>query len=426
MAAAVLLSLGLTACRGSGPGTTSSAAPSGTNGPGVSAAALRIGVIVQTSSGAAAGGAGAAALDTGDNRDQAQAVIQYVNAHGGIAGRRIEPVYETIDLTKFAANPTAGLKALCTTFTVDHPVFAVVGYFGIGTDTLDCLAGHHTALVDDFVQITNADAKKYNDYFYMPSSFGQERLTATIGTGLVASGLLSKSSKVGVLGGSTGQEPYVKDDLTPALAKAGYTVSDAVYYSGNPQQQSQGFVLRFKQEGITDVIPLNVTPLLLMMAAEPQHYRPHYMVNSTLGTGYLQGAAPAGQLAGTMSVGWQPSNDVDAARQPAPFSDNQRLCDQIQIKAGTDRKSQLAITSARTYCDTLFVLAQALKGAKVVNAAVLNQRYNALGSSYHSPLAFQSEPGAGRHDSATAYRLVAFDAGCHCFRYRGGNRPAAP
>ncbi|HSS10149.1 MAG TPA: hypothetical protein VLL25_09700, partial [Acidimicrobiales bacterium] len=53
-----------------------------------------------------------------------QLYIDNINAHGGLAGKQIQPVYETY-------NPigNAGALALCTKFSEDEKVFAVVGTF---------------------------------------------------------------------------------------------------------------------------------------------------------------------------------------------------------------------------------------------------------------------------------------------------------
>ena len=72
-------------------------------------------------------------------REAYQAFVDDINEHGGISGRKIEPVYKTV----CPLAQTDGLAA-CTSFSDDSKVFAVIGEFGqITSDIPLCVTKQH-------------------------------------------------------------------------------------------------------------------------------------------------------------------------------------------------------------------------------------------------------------------------------------------
>jgi len=72
-----------------------------------------------------------------------QAYIDDINANGGIAGRKIEPVYDT-----YCPLGSAGPLAVCTKLTDDDKVFAVMGTFvDFSGDAQTCVAKQHDTVL---------------------------------------------------------------------------------------------------------------------------------------------------------------------------------------------------------------------------------------------------------------------------------------
>ncbi|MGH8977767.1 MAG: hypothetical protein ACRDV7_06800, partial [Acidimicrobiia bacterium] len=91
-------------------------------GHGVSADSIKVGIaIIDYSSIAAHVG-----FKRGDQQATAQIFVDYINENGGVGGRMIEPVYKSYP-------PIPGQEpsplALCTAWTEDDDVFAVLGVF---------------------------------------------------------------------------------------------------------------------------------------------------------------------------------------------------------------------------------------------------------------------------------------------------------
>jgi hypothetical protein len=105
------------------------------NGPGVTATTIKLGIAMINFD------CIKAFVDTAEPKQQAgyQAFIDDINQHGGINGRKIDPVFKSV----CPIGPTEGLAA-CTAFTDDDNVFAVVGEFGqITADVPLCVTKQH-------------------------------------------------------------------------------------------------------------------------------------------------------------------------------------------------------------------------------------------------------------------------------------------
>ncbi len=89
-------------------------------------------------------------IDPGNFQVAYTALIDQINAKGGINGRKIVPVFQPIDPIGTAPAATA-----CSTLTEDDKVFAVVGFFQ-AADTACYLETHNTPLIG--ATLSNASA----------------------------------------------------------------------------------------------------------------------------------------------------------------------------------------------------------------------------------------------------------------------------
>lgn len=420
------------------PGQTSSSTASGgssgaasvptVGGGGPSGSALRvgqssplfIGVVGYNNTSTELGALGVKSLDTGDERTEARAIIDYLNAHGGIAGHPIAAIYHMIDLAKAAANEQSEMQAMCADFTQDHHVFAVISTVVVDS----CLNDAHVPVINDIQRPTMAYMKKYAGLYYGPSDINMDREWRVTPQALYQAGFFSPHAKIGVIMWGPEDQPILDNDVKPVLARYGLTVADTVQFGGTAGEggDAQSAVLKFQSEGIDHVLSIFTSPLFFMEAAESQRYFPSYGLNSEVGPALaLQGNAPTDQLAKTTGVGWVPAADVDQTHQPGLLSNAQLLCHKIQRQAGNNL-SYSASYWADLYCDELLALRDALSGASSVNVTTLLNGYNGLGNSYVSAVTFRSRISPGRPDGVAAYRIVRFDVSCSCFVYRTGDQ----
>jgi hypothetical protein len=125
------------------------------------------------------------------------AFIADMNAKGGIAGRKIVPVYKTF----CPIVPTPALS-LCTQFTEDEHVFAVIGDFvDLTGQAQPCIAGvHKTVLIS--IDITQEIIDKARHGMILTFDTNQERVVS-ITLQLLARQHTLDGKKVAVLGEAT-------------------------------------------------------------------------------------------------------------------------------------------------------------------------------------------------------------------------------
>ena len=149
------------------------------------------------------------------NEDEVyKAFIKYINDHGGIAGRQIVPVFET-----FCPIVPAPALALCTTFTEDDHVFAVMGDFvDLTGQAQPCIADQHkTVLIT--IDLTQAVIDSSPPGMILGFDPIQERDVSVL-LELLARQHTLVGKKVAVLGEAT-TEKSVDTVLIPGLKKMG-------------------------------------------------------------------------------------------------------------------------------------------------------------------------------------------------------------
>lgn len=371
----------------------------------------------------------------GDQRAQAQAVIDYINARGGMAGRQVKPVYQDWDSSNGSFASQA--QATCAGLTQDHRVFAVANHtYGMAT-LVDCLAKANTPLVaggDTGGWADQAMLDQYNQFLYMPGSLNFTRFGALV-DGLVRESFFGAGTSTGLL---YLDEPMYRNGASqavkPRLAAHGIKVvaEEAIKYPQDTAGVSDtaasvsNAVLRFRTAGIDRVMfieGVGLIPFLFMPQAENQGYRPRYAIHSSDQASWIVNNAPPAQFQGAVGMGWIVPNDVPLALDPGgnPTRD---LCLGIyrsaRIDVLTDRFRE---HSALAICEHLLFLTAALARAPELSPAGLRIGVESLGTSFRSPLNFATAFGSRRHDGAAAVRPMAYDASCNCFHYTGDPVP---
>ena len=181
-----------------------------------------------------------------------QSFIDYVNQHGGVAGRKIVPVYKL-----FCPIGTATILAACTSLTEDHHVFAVMGtFYDPSGDAQTCIAGQHHRVLLTF-DLTQAIMDKSPPGLIVNAGSNPERLVRVLLTLLAKKGTL-KGRTVAVLGDTAGATT-VDGTIQPGLKKLGVTLGTTglLTISGSDttaaQSQLDSFIERWKTEHVDTV-----------------------------------------------------------------------------------------------------------------------------------------------------------------------------
>ena len=179
-----------------------------------------------------------------------QLYIDNINAHGGLAGRQIQPVYETYC-------PIGNTQALaqCTKLTEDDKVFAVVGTFvDFSGDAQTCLTkNHHTPLLT--FELTRAVINQSPPGLIIFAGATPER-TDTVLVDLLKKEHTLNGKKIAILGETTSQD-VVTSSVEPALKTLGIPMGSTAILNitGSDttaaQSQLDSFIERWKSEHVT-------------------------------------------------------------------------------------------------------------------------------------------------------------------------------
>jgi hypothetical protein len=407
------------------PGT-----PAGGGTPVAAGGTIAIGVH-DDNPGAAFGQFGVQGGPSSDQTVWIRAIVDWINANGGMGGRQVELVHHVTESLNGSFDQQA--ERACADFAEDHDVVAVVSGARVPSlNLVDCLAGHDTPLVWNFhFMADRAVFDQYPDHLYMPSMVSADRLgvwiDAVAGTGFFDGGT------VGVVRfDSPIHDRFSANVLAPALARHGSAITEEVGFNGasaaasaaDLSAQANNAVLRFRSRGVDRVVfvPTSaIVPLLFFPAAEAQGFRPRYTLTTYDNPAFQDANAESfpAQLAGSLAFGWTPAGDVDWEQQPQPLPPAAQLC--LDITQGAE---PTGTSSVRRYCDGLFFLKHLFDGGAEPTTAGLRRAVESLGTSFPSAWTFAAGFGPGRHDGPTSGRLLAYDLeGCECYQYTGPEVP---
>jgi ABC-type branched-subunit amino acid transport system substrate-binding protein len=433
---------------GSSPtGAPGDAAP--VQGVGVTATKIYVGLTYQTNGDAANQALGANSITQGDQKADEQAVVDDINAHGGVAGRKVVPVYYNYDVTD--TRPYADQdNAACAKFTQDNHVFAVLGN-GVSDNYVAC--NTKAGAIDLGSNIISPDKAFFRRFpaYIGYDTVSQDRMMADEVNVLVrmkyftgwnnATGQpMSGAAKVGIIGYDTpAWTTPLRSVMLPALARAGHApdpgdVQLILYPQDNSQvgpavAEIQNAILRFRQDNVTHVIVLDANGsmmLQLMQNARGQHYYPRYGVNTATGMEALSttGAVDDAQFNGAVGLGWSPTLDLPDGRADPYLGPATTACiKMIEKRTGQTFTSTNAASIALDACDGLYLLRRLADSA----GPVLNQRtavasVEALGASWRPAGLASAFFSPSQHDSlATGYDML-WDTSCSCSKYVGRHR----
>ncbi|TMC47773.1 MAG: ABC transporter substrate-binding protein [Chloroflexi bacterium] len=428
---------------GSGPSGIAASTNGGLDGPGVTSTTVRLGFVYVTNTQAANNAFGFKVADVGNEQSEEQALVAYVNHHGGIAGRQIQPVYVAVDNAQAESDPTIG-EEVCHKLTEDYHVFAVIGGAGPPDDANAnaCYAQAGTLNFDAQAAVDLTFLKQASPYIWPTEEAALDRTMRMEIGGLQNRGFFSGSPnhKLGVVIAQDPVNDRVYQQVTlPALQAAGvrspdtfYVPHDTVSDIANTMKQA---VVHFQVDGVTNVIfqgggsyGVGSYAILFMVDAASQHYNPRYGLSSDDAPVALAQNVPEDQLQGALAVGISPGTDTDDQHYGQwPFTPGEKKCASIESAAGNSFSSREGALVIILLCDSVFEFqdgAQALSG-QPLNAQLWADQAMKLGSNVFNAGMYRRYIGPGHWDTAGGYRLLHAMLNCEgssaCFVYDNAN-----
>ena len=402
---------------------------SGRRGP------IQVGIVVQGDAAELAGSFGASEATNGPEQRWAQALVDALNSKGGLAGRKITPVYYFIDPAR-AANTTTDQFAqeACSTFIEDNQVeLAVTGWhYSFNPNLSDCLRRKGVAVIES----ASDGSHRLQTYrnagnLYATSSTSLETAATVFAEGLGAQGYF-RTGRVGVITYDSAEiRPTVEQVLVPALREAGANLDagNVVFLSeikttgdvSRTTQEQQAAILKFRQSGVDHVVFFVGAAFFFLNQAEQQGYRPRYGFSSLDDPQFLTTASGSeNQLKEAVGIGWAPYGDVlRSSKEPLPGE--KRCMDVITPVARPANQSEAYVASS--FCDGLFLADHfaAATGGDLRAPALAGALREPV--DFASALTLRSRVSSLVPAGAAVYRHLAYSADCRCFAYRGDSRP---
>jgi ABC-type branched-subunit amino acid transport system substrate-binding protein len=377
-------------------------------------------------------------IGSGSYQKRNKAIVDYINATGGIAGRKVETVvyYQDSNQKFTSSGRQREYQRMCSTWTEDHRVFVMSGHaiWGDSGVMFDCAAKTKTPIVMNGFQqpISQRHFESMADYWYAPDWFVADSRERAVGRFLLAHGFFAKGARVGVLIEDTPDiREGVERGLKPVLAAAGIKPALEIFYPDNIESPWPNYVLQLQQARVTHIV-MSATSgtalslLFMMRAAEDQGYRPKWGVGSDNAPGDLVDySAPEEQMANVLGAGWFPGYDLPG--EYPPVSDNDQICREVLKKAGQEDKAGQWRDANLSFCESLLFLRAAFQRAEVVSPKGLAAAVAKLADTYPSTVTVGGATrfGPRRHQGVTVGRLVRWDRGARQLKYASGPEPLA-
>lgn len=406
-------------------GSNSQASAKAQEGPGVSSNSIRIGFIVPNPK-TAAGGTGFVDGESGDAKVQVLALVKYVNEQGGLAGREIDPVIRVVDS---ATDSVQQENAVCTGFTEEDKVFAVVLTGIREASARSCFAQANTLMIDaGSSPLSGSEFSELKPYLWAPSFTPVENYAQTLATGLRQQEFFGPDVKVGALIESERNlEEAFSTYMRPIIEAAGVQeITTATFdtTSAGTQGSSAGAAVNgFKAKGVNRVIFLGRPDMagFFTSIAAPQLYAPRLSIGTFDVPNFIRlnpTYYPPAALKGAVGVGFAPSIDDISSDFPAKGAESK--CVNIYTLANQEFAERSDAQRALLYCDAVLFLQAAMKKVDVegpLNAYSFETAAHSLGRTWQAASSLETEFNEGVYAPATSARLLKYVNGK--FLYQG-------
>lgn len=374
-------------------------------------------------------------------RDAAHAMIEAVNAEGGVKGRKLEVADDVIDFS--APNHDTAFEAVCQRFTKDKNVQAVIYDGTIYNESFNgCLTKAGVPLL--FMGATGSPVGDAQDLTDNPgliavNSVSLTRRVESVMNKAIAADFLPSGSRLGVV---IEKCPYservyektlkpIADKNDIALVRAEMNCSHGYSDTGPALAQLQSFALKLKSEDVDSVIFLtlyeNGLVYYLARSAQEQKWTPQYLLYHAQGSADAIKLYPADQLTKMRGFGGYPDSDV--TRPPAPPAKQAAVRAACLADARTAGLAIQKLTDQVTVfqtCDAVRLLQQGLENSGGLGGTEkLVAGVEKLGTSFVSALALggATKFGPGRHDGLELTAPATFDPASKTFSYAGDPSP---
>lgn len=430
-----------TSSASTGTGSTSATpgasaqAPSGAavppTGKGWDRTYVYLGVVTENDTQKAFGAFGGS-VDPGDTTAQANAVADEINARGGILGRTVKLRFQDVKTVATATDPTSVGNQVCTHFSQDSPVIAVMSIVTVMDypNFRSCLARAHIPLFSATVKtVDDVAARALAPYYYQTIGASWNVVAPVLVRRLQAQGYFSGwnarlgqptsgTAKVGILVDGTDVGTRVGKVLSAEVKRAGYQALVYQYTQASDGQSKS--VQYFEGNNVTHVIVTDVELTAFQNSAAGQSYKPRYGI-STYNDPYNNlengGLTPAGANNGAIGIGWAPPMDVSGANDPGATPGGPACLKVMAAHGQNFSGKRLAQAYAYSFCDAMHLIALGATTGHGFSGPAIASGIVAGRASFRPAISFGAGVTQDQHAVAGIARDLSYVSSCSCFRY---------
>jgi hypothetical protein len=371
-----------------------------------------------------------------------QAVVDWVNQNGGAGGRDI--VADIVPFDGALSSPEQS-QQLCAGFTQDKKVFAAVLDGQYQNNTLPCYKNANTLMIDQTVIAHDqTQFEQFKPYLWSPThpeygSFLKQELQTLVDNGFFegAKGvqLMPSDDEVSRRAAKSIAEPFLK---AQGITKMRTDYVDSTN-TGTLGASAKAALVAGKSAGTDRVVVIGGARILPVVLAdfEANDYNSKWAittVDNPLFVGNNGEALVGERREGMVGIGYNPSADVTAKREPAfpdPANPAQQQCVDILTAAGAAPPNgddgQLKRENWRTaflYCDATMFIKAALDRAPEsgdISANAFAEAVGKIGTAYSSAQTFGSNWTPGTYAGSNVVRTIKWDSAQEAFVYEGEN-----
>jgi len=409
------------------------AAADGPDGPGVTGDSVKV-VFVAVDLDAVKKTTGFNTADVGDQKAQVQALEDWVNDHGGLAGRKLDAIFRLYDASK---DTPAAEEQLCNQITQDDKAFAVVMTGQYQTNARPCYTDRQTLVLDASLYAMSQEYLDDQSPYLWTASFPEYNgFVRSYIKVLKEQGFFDGEDSVGLVAADSPVNRGTIENLAVPLLQDNDVEPDVAWIdttdTGTLFEGLTQAAVTFRSKGIDRVMFLGgsrLAALFASAAATQDGFAPRYAISSFDNPTYFINNAdkvPPGTVDGMVGIGFHPPQDVPDSELPFPDSDKEKECLKIYSDAGITFASRESARVALPYCDATRLLklgADGIDAAASFNAAAWAQAVDRDGGSFQTSAGFGNALGDGGRAAAGAYRVMKYDEAKKHFVYEGPEVP---
>jgi ABC-type branched-subunit amino acid transport system substrate-binding protein len=417
LVATAVVSLLAAACSGS---TTANKAIAGvdlsSDGPGVTDDTVKIGFTVLDTASLAS----ALKLDFPDQGDQVaqvEALVEWVNANGGIGGRQVEAVTREFEALFDTAEAE---ETLCNEFAKDDEAFAVTMWGFFQENMRPCFAANEVIMLEGTLYpLPRQTMEDLAPYYMAPNFAVYEDVIAGLGGVFEETGYLDGGT-VGVLGVDTEANRQIyEDELVPVLEEAGSPAAEVRWIdlkdTANTRAGYEQAIIAYKAAGVDRLVTLGGSRLLsyFLDFAKKQSFAPKLVLTSYDNIDFNSASYPD-LMSTAVGLSASPSWDFTEEQLASPANDAEELCTDIYVEAGIDLGGRSSARTAQFTCDFLMFLRAAADRAGIeagspMNAGLIYQGAQELADEWEAGQNYLTRFADGVVAGSGGYQAFEFD-----------------